>query len=388
MIWLRGFVLGLFTRHLGTKLLALLLSVGLFSFVQFSQMETREVPELDLVVTLDVELQDRFVLLTPRLRVEDLEISGLRSRVNVLARQHLQAPLPVEINERFLRLHRDGLDIPVNSDFFRDEALWGKDIKVSGLSGDRKIELDDLVEKRVIVTIDSETNRVLPENHRYQGTLEGDALDLSVNINQVTVRGPRRAFGKDPKIVLELPDLAQVLGGFNTAKEQAEAEVGFKVDWTSGDIDDRYTENLLFSERGQQLMTARTFQGALKVLCTVVVRKTNKEVSIPIEVRAGKGSVDIDRWEPSGKPILTSEFQERWARNFPLRMPKSLADDADFLARLVLIFNVAGTTPNDAGTLRVPLYLDLKGDRRPQDLERLRRIEIAAEQRWEEFTPK
>jgi hypothetical protein len=386
MIWLRAFVLGLFTRHLGTKLLALLLSVGLFSFVQFSQMETREVPELDLVVTLDVELQDRFVLLTPRLRVEDLEISGLRSRVNVLARQHLQAPLPVEINERFLRLHRDGLDIPVNSDFFRDEALWGKDIKVSGLSGDRKIEIDDLVEKRVIVTIDPETNRVLPENHRYQGTLEGDALDLSVNINQVTVRGPRRAFGEDPKIVLELPDLAQVLGGFNTAKEQAQAEVGFKVDWTSGDIDDRYTENLLISERGQQLMTARTFQGALKVFCTVVVRKTNQEVSIPIEVRAGKGSVDIDKWEPSGKPILTSEFQERWARNFPLRMPKSLADDADFLARLVLIFNVAGTTPNDAGTLRVPIYLDLKGDRRPQDLERLRRIEIAAEQRWEEFS--
>jgi hypothetical protein len=36
----------------------------------------------------------------------------------------------------------------------------------------------------------------------------------------------------------------------------------------------------------------------------------------------------------------------------------------------------------------VPVYLDLVGDRRPQDLERLRRIDIEAEQGWEEFTPK
>jgi hypothetical protein len=373
MIWLRAFVLGLFTRHLGTKLLALLLSVGLFSFVQFSQTGTREVPELELIVTLDVELRDRYVLLTPRLRLEDLEISGLRRQVNDLGRRHLQAPLPVEINERFLRLHREGLDIPVNSDFFRDEALWGKDIKVSGLPRNLKIELDELESrKNVIVSVAAETNRVLPVTHRYQGTLEGDALDISVNKSQVTLHGPKRVFGENPKIILKLPDLARVLGGLETTKEQAELEVvDFSVDWAAGDID-----------------PARNFRTALNVFCTVVVRKVEKKVSIPIETRVGEGDLNIDDWVSSGRLILKAAVRTRRAEAFGLRMPKSLADDEEFLGRLVLILNVAGAQKESDAELRVPVYLDLKGDRRPQDLERLQRIEIDAEQRWEVFAPK
>jgi hypothetical protein len=392
MIWLRAFVLGLFTRHLGTKLLALLLSVGLFSFVQFSQTGTREVPELELIVTLDVELRDRYVLLTPRLRLEDLEISGLRRQVNDLGRRHLQAPLPVEINERFLRLHREGLDIPVNSDFFRDEALWGKDIKVSGLPRNLKIELDELESrKNVIVSVAAETNRVLPDTHRYQGTLEGDALDISVNKSQVTLHGPKRVFGEIPKIILRLPDLARVLGGLETTKEQAELEVvDFSVDWAAGDIDPDYVEHLLISgpEPGAQLRTARNFRTALNVFCTVVVRKVEKKVSIPIETRVGEGDLNIDDWVSSGRLILKAAVRTRRAEAFGLRMPKSLADDEEFLGRLVLILNVAGAQKESDAELRVPVYLDLKGDRRPQDLERLQRIEIDAEQRWEVFAPK
>jgi len=135
-------------------------------------------------------------------------------------------------------------------------------------------------------------------------------------------------------------------------------------------------------------MTARTFRSALRVLCTVVVRKVEKEVSIPIETRSSKGDPNIDNWDTSAKLILDDAMKTKRAANFPLRMPKSLADDADFLGRLVLILNVAGAEPLSDGTLRVPVYLDLKGDRRPADLERLRRIEIYSEQRFEEFTPK
>ena len=86
---------------------------------------------------------------------------------------------------------------------------------------------------------------------------------------------------------------------------------------------------------------------------------------------------------------MSEAVKTRRAANFPLRMPKSLADDEDFLGRLVLILNVANAEEDpDGKLLRVPVYLDLKGDRRPQDLERLRRIEIDFEQRFEEFTPK
>jgi hypothetical protein len=390
MTWLRAFFVGLFTNHLGTKLLALLLAVGLFSFVQFSQLGTREVPELELVVTLDAELHGKYVLLTPRLRLENLEISGLRSRVNSLARQHLQAPLPVEINERLLRLHRDGLNIPVDSDLFEDDALWGEGVKVSGLPGGLKIELDERDRRdHVIVAVSPEINR-LPNDHRYQGTLEDNALQVTVNVKQVTLHGPKRVFGADPRIVLKLPDLAQALANFTTTEEQAEAPVtGFTIDWAAGDIDERYVDHLLV--QGQELgtlpVTARAFRAALRVSCTVLVRKVPKEVSIPIEVRAGKDGEDIDQWEPSGKLILTGAFLDRRVENFPLRMPKSLADDREFHEKLVLILNVAGATKISEDTLRVPVYLDLR-DRRPQDLERLRRIDIESEQRWEEFTKK
>ncbi|MHC4161987.1 MAG: hypothetical protein ACYSUM_07645 [Planctomycetota bacterium] len=391
MTWLWAFFVGLFTNHLGTKLLALLLSLGLFSFVQFSQLGARKVPELELIVTLDSELHGQYVLLTPRLRLEDLEISGLRSRVNFLARQHLQAPLPVEINERFLRLHRDGLDIPVTPDFFEDDALWGEDIKASGLPDDLKIELDERDSRPgIIVTVSPEVNR-LPKDHRYQGTLEDDALQVSINIKQVTLLGPRRVFGANPRIVLKLPDLAQMLNNFNTTEEQAEAPVqDFDLDWAAGDIDSRYVEHVLVSGRelGPLPVTARAFRAALRVSCTVLVRKVLKEVSIPIEVRVGEGTENIDNWDSRGKLILGDAVRARRAENFPLRMPKSLADDDDFLARLVLILNVAGAQKGSAGTLRVPVYLDLARDRRPQDLERLRRIDIEAEQRWEEFTSK
>jgi hypothetical protein len=390
MNWLRAFLIGLFTRHLGTKLLALLLSIGLFTFVQYSQQGTKDVAELDLIVTLDAELQDRFVLLTPRLRVEKVEISGFRSRVNALARQHLQAPLPVEVNERFLRLHRDGLDIPIDADFFRDDALWGKDVKVVAVTGGLEIELDELVTKPgIIVAIDPGTNLVLPKDHRYQGTLEGDALDIAVSVQQVTVRGPKRAFGENPRIILQMPNLAQALASIETGKEQANVELtDFRIDWAGGDIESRYVDNLLISEgdAGPQ-KTARTFRAGLHVTCTVVVRKVKKVIpSIPIEVRAGKPGQNIDDWDSRAKLFLSEDVRARRADDFRLRMPKSLADDEEFLSRLVLVLNLANAH-DEAGTLRVPVYLDLKGDRRPVDLERLRRIDIDAEQHWEEFTP-
>ncbi|MHC4971480.1 MAG: hypothetical protein ACYTG3_04045 [Planctomycetota bacterium] len=392
MIWLRAFFVGLFTNHLGTKLLALLLSLGLFSFVQFSQQENREIPELELIVTLDSQLHGQYVLLTPRLRIENVAISGPRSRVNSLVRQHLQAPLPVEINERFLRLHRDRLDIPVTPEFFKDDALWGADIKVDELQSDLKIELDELENRpRVPVAVDPDANRVLPKDHRYQGTLEDDALRVYASIQQVTLVGPKRVFGENPRIVVKLPDLAQALNHFDMTKEQDEAPVSdLQIDWEAGDIDPQYVEHLLFSARelGALPSTARAFQSKLEVHCTVLVRKVSKEVSIPIEVRAGKGAENIDDWDSGGKPILSKDIKERLAGNFPLRMPKSLADDKDFLAKLVLILNVADAEKEDDGTLRVPVYLDLKGDRRPQDLERLRRIDIESEQRWVEFRPK
>ena len=64
MNWFSGLFIGFFTRHLSTKVLALLLSMGVFLFVQASLMGTQELARLTLDPSLSEELRQSHILLT------------------------------------------------------------------------------------------------------------------------------------------------------------------------------------------------------------------------------------------------------------------------------------------------------------------------------------
>ena len=80
---IKDFLIGLFTHHMPTKVLSLLLSTILFLFVLDRQQDQSEIPNLRVVFRLSDEVGERWVIVGPR--TVDLggkiTITGLRAKV-------------------------------------------------------------------------------------------------------------------------------------------------------------------------------------------------------------------------------------------------------------------------------------------------------------------
>ena len=81
------FLKGLFTEHLATKFMALLLSVVLFAFVHQSLVGRRMVEEIGLEFELDPMRQEQYSILTPSIRLTDVGLEGTVKEVNPVADQ-------------------------------------------------------------------------------------------------------------------------------------------------------------------------------------------------------------------------------------------------------------------------------------------------------------
>ena len=113
MIWFRDLLLGIFTRHGTTKLLALLLSLGLFLWVQASLRTTQELRVLTLRFTLVGQPKSEYVLLSDEVTFQNLLISGIQSKVDPLAKLYRSDPgVNVPIDRVFLKIYGEEPDDP------------------------------------------------------------------------------------------------------------------------------------------------------------------------------------------------------------------------------------------------------------------------------------
>jgi len=386
------FLLGLFTRHVRTKVLALLLAIGLFSFVQITQSTTRTIPYMVLQFRLDSDLAKTYSLIKGKVELKDVEVQGLRAIVDPLVKEWASKPeKELIITRSFLGRHADDseLRIPIDRDFFKDDALFGKDVEATKLPDGQAAVLDVLETRRLRVEVDPALVLKLPPESPYQGTGTDDRLQLET-VKDVSVTGPKSAFAENARVIYTIDTLVQQIAAFKTQLDQAPVTLGnVRILWSEGGINVEYLDVRIEGK------TPAEFKRGLVVTCQVVKRKETKPfATFPIVVRSSR-EFNLADWTPQtssfGVVVSSRVLEEGSVENLVLRMPKALAEKKALTDNLVLEVNLTAARKEE-GTNRliVPVFLSLKDMTKEQDRDDLRLIEIDTPKRewYITFAPK
>jgi len=375
MRWFGNLLLGIFTRHLGTKVLALLLSLGLFGFVQASLTGVREVAQLELRFTLAEDLRSKYILVTEKMTFSGLTMTGLQSKIDPLAKT---SALPLLIDQRVLnvygRPHEDGTAIPIDTKLFQDERLLGKEITVGGLPRDLALIVNTLGDHTVPVEVVPALTKVT--SAYYEGP-----LSFTLNVKQVTLRGPKSAFeAKDPKIVVNVQNIGDRISAQPVPDSGILKLSGFcDILWKDGGIRPDLVSLLRVTAEGfgtEQLLP-RDFQSRLAISCHVVKKKeATKLEKIPIQIRNPiPQTFDFPNAYTALSGFTDFDLSNGLMPQLNVRLPAALAGNKEFKSNLVVVLDVTEAT-EDLGRLKVPFFLALKDMSRPDAIENLSQVEI------------
>jgi hypothetical protein len=383
MSWFGDVLFGFFTRHLTTKLLALLLCIGLFLFVQNSLTTTQELTRLDLVPSLGDDLRPSFVLLSSAVSLNPFTITGERSKVDPLARLYKTNALRLPINLRLLNIYgkkqESGLvEIPIDEALFRDDLLFGKDILVSGLAAQKlSIRLSEVTTKNAVrVEVDAGLKEVAVPG-MYEKTFA-----FTTNVTSVDIRGPSVAFlDNEPKVIVTMPKLQDRIAAEPVAGETGTLKLtGCEIDWAKGGIAPEYASLLritITNESGGELSASQLQQRL--VISTEVTKKREKLKlkDVPIQIRYPvPQQFDLLKVYSILSPFIDSDLSNGYLPFLDVKLPTTLKGNEDFLKNLVVILDVAEARPDLDKRLLVPFYLSLKDTRRATDRANLLRVEI------------
>lgn len=385
MSWLRNMVLGVFTRHLRTKVLALLLSVGLFGIVQASLTAVRPIPKLRLRFNLVQELRAEYVLLIEEISFGGLTITGERSKVDPLARVYRgDSVTNLAIDQKFLNVYGEKgegeeMRIRIDRELFADERLFGRDIVVGNLPDDVAVVIDKIETRPARVELAPEVlSVVLPPNHEYEGKPDGK-LDLSLDVTSVMIEGPASAFTADPVAVVSVKAITDELSKVQIPGERGEAKLSpVEILW-KGIAAPRLPLLRITADGMSRPMSVAEFQERLVVSCKVTKRRKSKSLlRVPIEIRYPL-PVTFDLVEDYDvlSMFTDGDLREGRMQQLEVRLPTSLIRNEDFLSNLVVVLDVAAAEVDPAtDTLFVPFYLDLKDRGRGKDFADLALVEI------------
>ncbi|MCK6459000.1 MAG: hypothetical protein L6Q95_03805 [Planctomycetes bacterium] len=389
MSWFGGFFMGLFTRHLVTKILALLLSIGLFGFVQASLTATQEITRLVLVPSIAEEIRDKYVLLSRPFVVNGLTIRGEQSKVEGLARLYRSTDQRLPIDQRILRDYERNrsdtgvFEIPIDAKLFRDEVLFGKDVTVERIEAGKVIQVAEIATKPARVEVAAALQGLTHAD--YEGK-----LTFVPNMTAAEIRGPKHAFLKDTvRIVINVQKIGDRI---SAAANPIVGETGTlaieglcEIDWKQGDISSDLQEYLRITPEGGSPLPVTEFRQRLAVSCVVTKRQETITLpEIPIQIRYPMPQTfDLLEHYVMFTPWSDKEMSEGWVRNqLKVRLPAALRSDEAFLKSLVLVLDVATARdqtdlvgargPKELGErLYVPFYLDVRDRARAEDLRSL-----------------
>jgi hypothetical protein len=386
--WLGSFLVGLFTRHLGTKLMALLLGFVVYVIVLEQLSGTRELERLTLVFELGEELQDEFVLLDRVLVLENLRLHGPRKTLDP------QANLLGQADERLLNLNADELQpymdnriIIVDEDFFRAMEIVGGDIAVSNIPDTAFIRFDRLVGASFTLALADgmKENLTVESDNEWEGTLQGGRLiDYRLDPPSLELRGPFR-FLPPRSGTLEV-DIGKV-DEFLRTRYKGNGKPRMEVtafNWSKAKIREEGLSHLWVLEGATPVSEQRVF-----LEFDVVPRRTVIKMDLPIHYNVGKEGMQFlrDKYEfirPQG-PVRfdQSAFEDAVCRDFELEVEAALT--AEDLKPLILVLDVANRR-QEGEDLLIPVRL-----RAPPELFARVRIKLSVDATGEPailFTPK
>jgi hypothetical protein len=322
------------------------------------------------------------VLVVDRLTLTGLTITGLKGKIEPMAKIN---SIPVLIDQRILndgRPHEHGTEITIDAAFMRDQALFGEDIRVGPPESlGQKLVVNAVESKNVRVEAAPSLRDVVHDD--YEGK-----LSFTLNVKQVTLRGPKSMFeGSDQRIIVTVRRIedsisrAQVTGDSGILRLSGVCE----VQWGAGGIKHDPNRDLLrvtAEEFGSDPLSAREFQQRLVAFCQVKRKRESVRLqNVPIQIRY---PVPQNAWPTREKFDLLEDYSVLSGftegalslgevPQLDVRVPSALARDKEFLSRLVVVLNVAEATV-DLERLNVPFSLGLRGTSRVGDEENLLQV--------------
>ncbi len=382
---MKQFMIGMFSRHLGTKFLAILLSVILFLFVHEQQQVESTIPQVSLKFRLDKQLVDEYILTRDEVTLQDLRITGKQSDVSRITDAINKSPTrEVIITQSFLDTYGKDRTIKLDRNVIRDTAIFGGTVKFSAVSGEKTIEYDELevvqdVELRLSPDQTDKLN--VRRNADYEPT-EGDGTKFQVyfNVKLATIRGPKSLFtsGRPTALYVNiLPlDPQPPTDGSATSEFEASQPIA-SIDWNGSGLDSGLLGSATFLVGKGTGVRDVAFTRSLRVLYRVQERAKEVTVTLPILVREPLVEDNADRPRLKGwsmnHQLLDLSDQPKTV-SLKLKLPGTLAVQQTFLDSLVLVIDLANASKN-LDLWRCNAYLSFRNGERPND--RLARVRFA-----------
>ena len=310
---MKAFFIGLFTSHVVTKIVSLLLAIVLFVFTQQGISDTQRIDQLTIEFELDEDARTQNVVLGGPVTLTGLEISGLRKEL-VLRSEELRRAgwrMKKTIDAEFVRRHRKGkigIEIVIDAEFCRREQIpwelpksFSLELKKPGL-----LRIDRLTNRtfRPELSPDDVAKVTLPESSRFRGP--GGALAIEpefvtpagVPIDAIAIKGPQSMLpersGDEPlPLYIRVDSLSELLRSRTTPLE-ARAPLDIAgIDWAKSGCS---SLELLRVEAPQQESPDALRASTLKVRCPgLVLNPIELSVTLPVRFATAPGGWTRDR---------------------------------------------------------------------------------------------
>lgn len=390
-----GLLKSLFTEHLATKFMSLLLAIVLFAIVQQQLEGTKVVDEITLQFGLVEELREDYSIITPTVVLINLRIKGRLQDVDARVEQFESASQrDINIDQRFLSRYAGKTEILVDENFLHEHNILPSNIHVvtESLTGLEKIRIEKNFDFRLEL-LPAATGNVTKLDDKGDYETRDGKPNVEVRFTPITdikVRGPRSMFGGR-----EMDKLYAVFGDVNqTLARGVDAEPKMRVtgfDYSNG-INQSIFERHGHFDVGGRFVQFNAFKDILFVTFDVVPRKVSHTLSLPLVfiVDATKMLKPLDGFEEEGArgPVNwnTGDFEAGVASDFKIRYSRGRqrVKDVAELRALVLILDISRLDDSQPNQVRVPMRLGVK---EPGQEELLKHVEIQMTEGEEGKTP-
>ena len=377
------FLLDLFTRHLGTKFLSLILSVVLFAFVLQSMSDEREI-SIHFEFTVDEELGPEFVVKTPTVDLHRIVVKGIRAKVEAVAQQFkrnrsVAIELSREIVGRSSELDaRKQVLVPIDREFFRRLEILGREggVELKGeIDPPQRIELErrGVVKLRLEVSPDYLRDLVLDPAGPYESGTGDASVRMRFQPETVMISGPVTSLPpENSALYVRVANVSEVLKRGErmlTAEGKPVKGKVESIDWSASHLGD---PGFLAVGRYPGYPAVEILQ---RIDCEFDVKPraaTRDLAAIRIGFTFPSSFADGYLWGPAflatydgdgiGFTLGDADLRDGTCKRLTVKGPQTLLEDRDILGNLTLIIDLRIAEKNKDGTIEAPVYISITPD--------------------------
>ena len=308
---MKQFLVGLFTHHIVTKVVSLLLAIVLFVFTQQGISDTQRIDQLTIEFELDESARKGYMLLGNKVTLTGIEISGLRRELVLRSEELRRAGWHMKkvIDLDFVQRHRQGdKEIRIDAEFCRHEQIpWtlGENFRLE-LKRPGLLVIDRIVNRtfRPVLSAEELAKFRLSEASPFRGL--GGALDVIPEfvtakgnpIEAIAVSGPDSSLPPTSgdemlKLYIRVRPLTEMLAGKTTLSAARAPHAILDIDWVRSGCTQ---VDLLRVNAPQQESPAALRDSTLNVRCAdLILNPIELQVTLPVRFTTSPGGWTRER---------------------------------------------------------------------------------------------